>query len=262
MRIERRLFLQDLRDRLRAVAADGAFATLEEQYGACRGVWPAIDRIDLVTDIRVQDIPDFMKHRRIISDASDGEHGANWGVKAVGSIAELLDNTLREPPPPAKSHFPGIKDGDFTVILERDLAEALDCFERRHFKASMALCGSVLEAALLEYFRRENGKWVKTQAKMPKDCNADRQDITTNDPTSRWMLKNLIELAAENDLLPATLKSSLKDWFSKARNLIHPAAELRKELVVSENMARKCVAELIHGLEVIAKWPALPGSAP
>jgi hypothetical protein len=262
MHSQRRAYLQDVRDRLQALSKVGTGLGKPDAYSICRGIWPAIESIDIVTDIRVQDVEEFVKNRQTVARGSDERRIASAGLPALAAIATLLENSLREPPPPRHSYFPGIENDELRTILERDVVEAFDCFERRHFKACMTLCGSVLEAALLEYFRRKDGEWVKTKAQMSKDCKADRKDITSNEITSRWMLKYLIDLASDNKLFPDAAAAGLKAWFWKARNLVHPAAELRRELEVSETMARKCMAELVHALEILAKWPAVPGAGP
>jgi hypothetical protein len=143
-------------------------------------------------------------------------------------------------------------------VLDRDLIEAEECLARAFWKPAMILCGSILEAALYEFLRR-NSKWTMDEPArkgIPK-CRGTPRDITKDDWGNQWSLEDLIDFVCDNEILG----KDAEHWrgslhlLRKHRNLVHPTAELRKEANknVSEAAAQQCYGTLRGFLEVLSK---------
>lgn len=107
-------------------------------------------------------------------------------------------------------NFDFIKDDKFRNILERDYNELAICIKSNADKSVLILCGSIIEALLIEYFTT-----------FPLES-------VTNQQILKKGLYDLISLAEEESLIKKSTKdlsTVIKDY----RNLIHPGREVRKK---------------------------------
>jgi len=150
---------------------------------------------------------------------------------------------------------------DAIDIIKRDLREARVCQKNRAYKATMVMCGSALECALLEYLssRSQEAKaaYIKINGKSKNMIEWDLGDAL---PVSR-------ELHVFSD---ETYK--LCDLLRSYRNLIHPSVERRKSIEPNAERADRSLAALAQSLKELDKLfdsikkevfvidiPALPG---
>jgi hypothetical protein len=106
--------------------------------------------------------------------------------------------------------FEFISDKNFKEILIRDYEELLKCYEIKATKSVLILCGSIIEAILIEYFI---------------DCLPHGK---TKDEILRLTLGQLLELAENEKVITSKIKK-LSSVIQDYRNLIHPGREIRKE---------------------------------
>lgn len=199
---------------------------------------------------------------RVLADLNRGfKEGSISNMNlSIQILNPLIVGALNSPIPPSVSKFSSIVDADLRNILDRDLFEAEDSLKRGRWKPAMVFCGSVLEAVMYDFLRR-NPTWTMDAARksIPK-CKGASRDISKDDMENQWSLDQLIEFFCDNQLLdpkPDTWKSTLHNFIRRYRNLVHPMAELRKtanQQVTSER-AQQCYANLISVLEVIQKLP-------
>lgn len=106
--------------------------------------------------------------------------------------------------------FEFISDKKFKEILLRDYEELLNCYEIKATKSILILCGSIIEAILIEYFIEclPHGK--------------------TKDDLLRLTLGQLLEIAETEKVITTKIKK-LSSVIQDYRNLIHPGREVRKE---------------------------------
>lgn len=228
-------------------------------FGSCRGAWPMIQSLNMVTDILVEDAAEFAEARHRVSLGSDLPQEAPMGIFSMTQIAEMLERTLKAPPPAQHSHFPGMKDAALMTVLENDVAEASDCLHRGHFKACIVLCGSILEAALYDYFRRD-AAWTSDLGRVadPRLFPKGRKDISSNDRGEAWTIAQLMKFAVDNGVLKARGTEGVRDTLADSRNLIHPAAVLRADLPVSKETAAMAFAQMEYVLAELSSQTMPP----
>lgn len=107
-------------------------------------------------------------------------------------------------------NFDFIKDDKFRSILERDYTELEICIKSKADKSVLILCGSIIEAVLIEYFTTFPLQNVSNQQILKKS------------------LYELITLAENKSLIKKSTKD-LSTVIKEYRNLIHPGREVRKE---------------------------------
>ena len=213
-----------------------------------------VREIDEFADIEPDDLCKFMSIREGISlRAKVGEKSI------VFTLPEIIQRAIAKPLPQIESRFPSVTDTALRDILDRDLFEAEDSLKRRRWKPAMVFCGSVLEAALYEFLRR-NPTWTMDLSRKGPKFKGVPKDITKDNIENQWTLEQLIEFVCENTLLdpkPDTWKTTLHNFIRRYRNLVHPIAELRKQAnqQVSEEAARQCHANLIAVLSILLKLP-------
>lgn len=106
--------------------------------------------------------------------------------------------------------FEYVSDGLFQEILKRDYIELKKCQQSESYKAVLLLCGSILEALLVDYFTGTLP--AGTSKKTILEAN----------------LETLLDMAEKEGIInksERSLASVLKDY----RNLIHPGREVRKK---------------------------------
>jgi len=212
----------------------------------------ALSALDASDDIREKHRTKFIERRSQLGNfAANG--GSTGGAKAsMADVSEALEDALKQELPAAATRFPGIRDGEFRSLLERDLLEAEQSADQRNWKSCVVMCGSVLEAALYEYLLRNPG-WTMDAARLNKPTRRGGvvKDIQARGWEDQWTLKELIDFACANNLLRQYNADTLHNTLREPRNLIHPMKEIRREQWVNEhsaqvslNMVRSALAEL------------------
>lgn len=221
-----------------------------------RALSQRLEDVDEFDDIEPADLSEFVNVRESIASLAS-RHSGN--KQALGKLPEIIKRAIEKPLPPIESRFPSVTDAALRDILDRDLFEAEDSLKRGRWKPAMVFCGSVLEAAMYEFLRR-NPTWTMDPSRNGPKFKGVAKDITKDDIENQWTLEQLIEFFCENKLLdpkPETWKTTLHNFIRRYRNLVHPMAELRKQAnqQVSEEAARQCHANLVAVLAILEKLP-------
>lgn len=139
----------------------------------------------------------------------------------LSKLKVIVDDSSNTPATISKSfHF--ISNTDIRKIVERDYLEIQRGIIDSNWKSTILLCGGSIEAILLDLL---NGKNINS-TKAPKEADLNK-----------WDLNDLIEVSVDMKLVDAgmaTLSHSVREY----RNLIHPGAELRKDLKIEPEEAK------------------------
>jgi len=106
--------------------------------------------------------------------------------------------------------FEFIGDKRFQILLSRDYLELQNCLEHKASKSVLVLAGSIIEAALSNFF-----------IQFPVSGKLESDILSSN-------LNSLLDLAEQEKLISSREKSLavvVKDY----RNLIHPGREIRRQ---------------------------------
>lgn len=220
-----------------------------------------LDTLNVLDDIPQEDWGLFAEFRASIDPRHSAGADGKEVWKRVDRIGPYITRALASPMPVSKSRFPQVLDDEFRDVLDRDMEEAESSFAQENWKACMVLCGSLLEAALYEYFRRGNGLWAMGLKGAPeKGPKAARQirDITSNEEEDKWTLDTLVKLACEHGILEKGLQGFYSGGVREPRNLVHVAAELRKKHRVGREQAESCLAVLKQALKRISEAKGPP----
>jgi len=131
--------------------------------------------------------------------------------------------------------FKYVADEAIKRILRRDYAELARVSATGCSKSQLVLAGSCIEGILYDQAAQHRNAAVATTA------SAGQTDIT------KWSLGQLIAVCRELDLVPPgveKLTPGLRDY----RNLVHPAVEIRDQLVPGEHEAHIAV-RILHMLD-------------
>lgn len=118
--------------------------------------------------------------------------------------------------------FDFILDSTLRDFVARDWHEAQVVYKAEAWKACVVLCGSIVEAMLLDVVTYAL-KNLRIPDGIPKD-------------TSKWRLAHLIELAKANQFLSgaaASFANGLRDY----RNLVHLDKQVRENLIANRHAA-------------------------
>jgi hypothetical protein len=133
----------------------------------------------------------------------------------------------------APEHLP-FEDLGLDQILADNLRfrweEAERCTDARAWLAAAALYGSILEAVLPDWLRRDEARALRAI-----NAPRDRQKQTVL-PLSRWSLESLITVAAEFEYIDASLARHAQA-LRESRNLIHPDKHLRERSTPDGHLA-------------------------
>jgi len=125
-----------------------------------------------------------------------------------------------------------LRDAPTRDIVERDLAELRTALETGLSKAALLLCGSVLEAVLLDVVGRNRAvaTTYRKRSSFPDE----------------YSLTDLVDVATNEKLLSASV-GKMATSIIEHRDLIHPAAELRGGVKVDPPRASTMVAFMDRG---------------
>ena len=126
--------------------------------------------------------------------------------------------------------FAFVSSADLRRICVRDYAETRICHEGGAYKAAMVMCGSVMEALLLDALEKREQQ-AKASTKAPKDKTGKVRDV------DQWFLGHMIDVALDIGIIRKDAYSLMPDQLREYRNLVHPAAERRKGITPEEEEA-------------------------
>jgi len=118
--------------------------------------------------------------------------------------------------------------GDSVKTLNKDLREARTCFNNRAYKATMVLCGSVIEQALLDR--------LSLDSSASKNAYRTLFGVSRVRQINRWSLKRMLLVGQNINLINPEIYR-LADQLRDYRNLIHPAVSRRTLMVANRNRA-------------------------
>jgi hypothetical protein len=137
--------------------------------------------------------------------------------------------------------FSFVSNPDLRSIIERDYAEVPRCLDATAYKAATVMCGSVMEALLLDALLTDEAKAKQSQ-------NAPRHKVgNVIKDLDRWSLSSMIEVGIDLQMLRRDTLGLMSHAVREYRNLIHPGAEIREAIVAEkeEAMAAKAALDLI-----------------
>ena len=134
--------------------------------------------------------------------------------------------TLSEDP-----DFSFIANPELRSIIERDYQEIPRCLAAEAYKAGIVMCGSVMEALLLDALLADEPK-----AKQSAEALTDNGGKVPKD-LGKWSLRSMIAVAQDLQILSKTVLG-MSDPIREYRNLIHPAVEMRKKIAAEREEAR------------------------
>lgn len=132
--------------------------------------------------------------------------------------------------------FDFVSDAPLKEFMARDWHEVQIAHEAEAWKACLVLCGSLLEAMLLDVV-----KYIGDKLKIPTGENIPKD-------SDKWSLIHLILLAKENGFISgpaASFAEGLRDF----RNLIHIDRQVRENVIVDQHAANVAirVVAMVHG---------------
>jgi hypothetical protein len=129
--------------------------------------------------------------------------------------------------------FAFIHDAVLRTIVERDYRElSLILFPSGAWKSTVIMAGSILEAILYDLLTIDSQRIGATEAapRAPKRKDGSVKSILGGE----WRLTDLIEVAADLNLLPSEREKSIDQTLRDYRNFVHPRKEIRATHSVSE----------------------------
>lgn len=127
--------------------------------------------------------------------------------------------------------FSFVTSADLKSICVRDYTEARLCNEAGACKATMVMCGSVMEALLLDALEKCAQK-AKASKGAPRAKAGKVLDL------DRWSLGHMIDVAFDLEIIRKDTHALMPDQIREYRNLVHPAVERRKGIPLEEEEAR------------------------
>jgi len=159
-------------------------------------------------------------------------------LKEIAASFELLKDALERliPEPMAEVELPEKPDlsfltsTDLRTIIERDYEEVQKTMVAGAHKATVVMCGSIMEALLLDALSKDEPK-ARGSSKAPAS------------PVKKWRLETLIDVAIDLGIIgPGADK--LSHSIRQYRNLIHPSVEVRSRLKAENEEARIAIEVL------------------
>lgn len=165
-------------------------------------------------------------HRLYITTGGIDEYARE---RSIGQVAELR---------PERPDFSFITKLDLRSIIERDYEEIQRCLASEAYKAATVMCGSVMEALLLDALLMDEAKATRSP-KAPKDKKGEViKDF------GRWALNSMIEVTVDLGIIPKETLGFASHAVREHRNLIHPAVETRKKIAPEKEEANAARAAL------------------
>lgn len=154
--------------------------------------------------------------RRYIEKIAEGTEKLQKKFEKTGFVEPQAFNKL--------PYLTSIENNRIKKILERDYMEIQKCLQWKCWKAAITLCGSFLEAILLEKLKKVGGRALLS----PKKGNGPIED---------WRLTNYIDVAIDLGLIKEGV-DKFAHSVRQYRNLIHPSLEIEGGLKAGEEEAK------------------------
>src|SRR5262249_6958144 len=96
-------------------------------------------------------------------------------------------------------------------------------------KMTVVAAGGILEAILDDQLTRDAARVAAAMAaaRAPKKKGGATRDITVNEGEDQWDLARLIDVAADENVIPKTREALIDQSLRGYRNFVHPHKELR-----------------------------------
>ncbi len=136
-----------------------------------------------------------------------------------------------------KSHiksrtFEYVADQELRKIVERDYREiSLTVFPAGAWKSTVILAGSILEALLHDALTRDSATLARATAASSAPKFKGKVKSLEN---GEWRLSELIDVAAELQLLPRERANTIDQVVRDYRNFVHPKKEIRAQHACTE----------------------------
>ncbi len=142
-----------------------------------------------------------------------------------------------------------LKDHEFRDVLRADLYEVTHALAVGHWKSATVLAGSALEAMML--WRLDSASTLEDRRKAISSLGLS-SNLDANDLTARsWGLHEYTEVAAKLGLISSRTATAVRQA-KEFRNLIHPAAAIRKKQKSSRGTAFAAVAAVEFLIEDVS----------
>ncbi len=182
-------------------------------------------------------LPEYSLNRYFQYEMSDQKVYRTYELSDfVRRVLLRLDVAIGDPPATADTidlAFAFVQDDKLRDLLLRDSAELRRVIPLKAYKSQIVLAGSCIEGVLFDRARVH-----ASTAPAGSSGSVSAQDMLS------WTLGRLMRFCDNERLLPAgveQLAEGLKDY----RNLVHPAVELRDELIPGEHEAHIAVRILL-----------------
>jgi hypothetical protein len=131
---------------------------------------------------------------------------------------------------PERLDFSFTADPDLRSMMERDYQEIPRCLATEGYKAATVMCGSVMEALLLDALLADEAKATQSAMSLKGSIGKVPNDL------GKWTLKQMIAVAQDLQILPKEI-GGMSEALREYRNLIHPAVGIRKQMRAEEEEA-------------------------
>jgi hypothetical protein len=188
-----------------------------------------LDPRDFVPAVQYEFVHERMQLRRMVQKAdSAGRHGLlsnkSEAIQRICTrILGCLDGYGGENSRNVSRSFVFIGDADLRKIIERDYREfALVLLPGAAWKSSVVMAGSILEAILFDAMT--NDPAVQTRAMGSSVAPTAKGAVK---PLNDWTLQNLIDVAADINVIPPQRAKAIDQSLRDYRNYVHPKKEIR-----------------------------------
>jgi tetratricopeptide (TPR) repeat protein len=127
-----------------------------------------------------------------------------------------------------------LSSAELTAMLERDLREAVIALATQCYKSALVLCGSIIEAILMDRLMARRDSAIKSLERL---LTKEGKRIRAQDKRiENWTLERLLDVAREENII----SGNLYYWghgIRGFRNLVHPGVEQRRTVDVSRDNA-------------------------
>ncbi len=204
-----------------------------------------LDPRDFLPDVQY----DFIILRMNIRGYSD-KHLHQSGLPNMDDLLRVLDHYAGSGSSAQVRTFPFIASSELRRIIERDYRElSLILFPAGAWKSTVVLAGSILEAILVDQLTASDDviEQAKASAKAPKTKRIEK---------GQWTMYQLINVAADIDILPRDRANAIDVTLREYRNVIHSDVELKKQYSCTEaeaSLAKGALDAVCNYLEGRAK---------
>lgn len=127
-----------------------------------------------------------------------------------------------------------LSSAELTAMLERDLREAVIALATQCYKSALVLCGSIIEAILMDRLMARRDSAIKSLERLL--TKEDKKIRAQDKRIENWTLERLLDVAREENIV----SGNLYYWghgIRGFRNLVHPGVEQRRTVDVSRDNA-------------------------